>query len=353
MVEVSKVIKPIGLKRIVVGGAVFAALATAYLGLEVAGIAPPKIRQGEARQEQQYTQQAAIPGIENIMSEAEVKSTLEEILSMDKRLTPDDADILKKAEDVNKSIYFMLTGKTFEQQRFETNILPREEYDKAVHQNLKGSLGTIGIGKDAPVGGWGTIYIFASLPTTNPFELVTTLAKETAQAYRVRGGPRNIDVGINPSVQDDRGGELLDALYLAAAINKMYELGVRQAATPTDKVDSISKRVDGILKSHHFFEEAWAAAWVFALENPETANNLRNTGWAGSKALMSLFYRRSLLDFRQYTPERNKEAYAQFKDELTTAIKNRQNYAGQIKYAIEKRADAEGRAFSVTSTILP
>ena len=133
----------------------------------------------------------------------------------------------------------------------------------------------------------------------------------------------------------------------------MYELGVRQAATPTDKVDSISKRVDGILKSHHFFEEAWAAAWVFALENPETANNLRNTGWAGSKALMSLFYRRSLLDFRQYTPERNKEAYAQFKDELTTAIKNRQNYAGQIKYAIEKRADAEGRAFSVTSTILP
>ena len=209
MVEVSKVIKPIGLKRIVVGGAVFAALATAYLGLEVAGIAPPKIRQGEARQEQQYTQQAAIPGIENIMSEAEVKSTLEEILSMDKRLTPDDADIadiLKKAEDVNKSIYFMLTGKTFEQQRFETRILPQEEYDKAVHQNLKGTAGTIGIGKDAPVGGWGTIYIFASLPTTNPFELVTTLAKETAQAYRVRGGPRNIDVGINPSVQDDRGG---------------------------------------------------------------------------------------------------------------------------------------------------
>lgn len=133
----------------------------------------------------------------------------------------------------------------------------------------------------------------------------------------------------------------------------MYELGVRHVAPPADKVDSISKKVDYILNSNDFFDEAWAAAWAFALENPETANNLRDTGWAGSEALMRLFNRYALLDFRQYPLERNKEAYAQFKRELTTAIKNKQNYAEQIKYAIEKRVGVEGKALIVTKTILP
>lgn len=173
---------------------------TIYFGTRALGVSLPQTRQ-QAKQEEQYkqVQAAQIPGIENVMSEAEVKSTLEEILSIDRTLTPNDVDILKKADNVNKSMYFMLTGKTFEQQGFETRILPREEYDKAVHPNLKGSLGTTGVGKD------GTIYVFASLPTAS-FLLPMTLGLETGHAYYTKEGPRNIDVGVKYPVQDDRGG---------------------------------------------------------------------------------------------------------------------------------------------------
>ncbi len=151
-----------------IGTAAIVTLVAGYLSLRSLGVPlPPQPKQAEQGQEQQYnppqngsevTQQ--IPGIENVMSAEQVKATLEEILALGRPLTYADTDIWNKVSEANETIYFMLTGRTLEQDKFVTKILPREQYDSEVG-NMAGTAGTIGYGPNGVIYicSWSTNYL--------------------------------------------------------------------------------------------------------------------------------------------------------------------------------------------------
>ena len=72
------------------------------------------------------TTTTTIPGIENVMSKVQIKTTMEDILSSDlssqKPVTDYTRAVWQKAEAVNKSAYYYLTGRTFEQDKFITRV---------------------------------------------------------------------------------------------------------------------------------------------------------------------------------------------------------------------------------------
>lgn len=334
-----------------IGTALLGAVAAAYIGIRSLGVTlPPQSRPAGQGQEQQYTPpqnsskaEQQIAGIENVMSREQLKTALEELLVTDRPITAEDAEILRKAERVNKSIYFMLTGKTFEQQKFVTKILPQEEYDAVVHPNLKGSGGTIGWRED------GNIYIYNSLPVASSRSLLLGLATETGQAYFAREGPRNIDVGITKPDQalGELRGEFLTAIYRAAVVNRIREEGVKDVALSPQTLNDIGASVDRILSPEYSRGEptieAWGAAWVLTLDDPEAKANLEATGWAGSEPLMRMFAHYALLDFKQNLKEKNIRREAEFKQKLKTALQNGLTYAPLIKTTLGKRIDPKGK----------
>ncbi len=290
----------------------------------------------------------SVPGIEYVMSEAQLKASLEEVLAYDhdRMITPSDTELLGKIETINKSIYFMLIGKTFEQQNFKIAILPRDQYDAVVHPNLKGTMGTVGRGQN------GGFILYAALPNSAG-GLVSVLASETGNATVKKEGPTNIDMGITKP-DEEFGlvrGEVLDALYRAAAINKMREIGIKGMGPPP--LANMIERLPQLLSTDYFFDKAWGVAWAFALDDTEAGTNLEATGWAGSESTMKLFRKYALLDFRQHPKEENVRRSSDFEQLLVTAVGKRQDYAPLIKFLLEKRMarDEQKYIIGITDTL--
>lgn len=236
-----------------------------------------------------------IPGVENVMSQEQVKATLEEILAFGRPLTYDDESrtVWKKVEAVNKSIYFHITGRTFEQDKFVTSIVTREEFYAAIGKNWAG---TISIRKDG-------IYIYAigdpSMYASSSRTLVLLVANETGQAKDTRWeemiqkDPRLREKLYLNAAHDNEyaaNGEASKHLYQSAVLHFLEELGVNglSVADTLRNREQIRIGFERAADSGAFQTEGLYLAWWYALNDLQAKQELESTGKLRSATALEL-----------------------------------------------------------------
>ena len=249
----------------------------------------------------------AIPGIENIMSKYQIRTTMDEILSADlsakSPVTDRTREIWKKAEEVNKSIYYLITGRTFEQDNFTTKIFTLGEKLPEVPERYLNPDGTAKdfIGTVVVIPG-GSIEILAlGTPTgynTDAYNsartLVMLLANETGNAMDTRLLLRQ-DIkytygGLVDSPADTRYWEASKMAYQGAVFRFLEEeigINLKVVDIPENR-ELIRRGVEVMRTSINPVMNGWYLMWTILLENQELKNELDQNRKLSSASCMKL-----------------------------------------------------------------
>ncbi len=277
-----------------------------------------------------------MPGLENILTEQQI---VEYATGWQKPqlITP---ELLQQIDAVNLTLYYKLTGKTFESRKFVTRLLTDDEWSKLHSNDWNGTISTETL--------TGVTYVDVrsrigkKIPVIDVFK---TLAHETGNAEAEKIDVKRSQIGLTDLdtyhkflkevAEKYELGELSDVistiereslqtLYRGAAFHKLEELGVT-IGTPLSQKD-INDTVDAIVTSQHFNPQASVVAWRRALKNPDTAAALQKNGKITSQQSINLFY-----EYAQKA--QTKEGLEQTVVEIVNAIRTAQDYASQIKEA--------------------
>lgn len=245
----------------------------------------------------------SIPGIENVLNEAQIKATLEDILSLGRPLTNDDSAVWKKKEDVNKSSYFALFRRTFEQEKFVTRIVRSDEQVpnvSAISRNPDGTLkdviaGTIAYAPNGVI----EIYV-AGLPVsksaTDSLYVALVLANETFNAKDAKlflTDPRfraveHPDATYEGLVQR----EASKSLGAAAVLQYWKDLGVKGlsiADTPTNR-KLIRSAVEGgfLAETVKMDGNGWLLGLQYVYNDLEARQEFEQSGELTTKTALRL-----------------------------------------------------------------
>lgn len=270
-----------------------------------------------------------VPWIESVMSREQLKATLEEILAFSRqngvevgqaatndewqKVTPEDRAIWKKTEQANKTIYFMLTGRTFEQDKFVTRIVRPDEQVSNVHPDYRNPDGTLNVAGTLARLPDGTTEIYAQgVPTmyaNSSKNLLLLVANETGQALDIKLSTtgKGLDGAVLPRnngevwktlpqkerLNEDEGGLYIEAtkhIYQSAVLHFIEELGVKGIAvadTPENR-KQIQKGVEIKASIDHYITNAWVFAWWYALNDQQAKQELETSGKINSATALKL-----------------------------------------------------------------
>lgn len=239
--------------------------------------------------------QTPMPTLEDLAA-MQVVSLSEELLVNRGVTTDADFDTHEKLGELAGSLYYLLTGKTFEEQKFQVRILSQQQWNelaKSVHGTYQQADLPLSFGDD------GTTYLNYSFPLRDPPRplsingILERVLDATGQAHAAKEGIKfsaQSDVNNSTRLAVWWKVRVMNDLYMAAAVNKMRELGVKGVGLnyriTSDFLDvAIGNELNPVMFGEY---STYALAWHLALNDPEAGKNLSETGWAGSQPLMRL-----------------------------------------------------------------
>ncbi len=320
----------------------------------------------------------AVPGLENILSREQLKLTLNEVFAyrrpngVDTQLwldgkveytdaliadfntvTLEDLAVWKKIEAAEKTVYYMLTGRTFEQDRFVLKILrPGEVVPEGVgFRKADGTLGVLGTIARNSILDNNTYVISTEIyvqGVPNMFkdgfrDLVALVDNETGNAFdarwlsanesKERRAERNRPGYVEP-IEQGLLGEASKSIYQAAAQHFKEELGVKgltAADTPSNR-EMIRFGVEMSLRGD-VSNLGWAIGWWYALNDTDAGRELAENGRLNSATAMRV-HEKMLHEFF-LKPE-------DYKKHVSTALAEREGIKPRIMETAVRRLVPDG-----------
>jgi len=247
-----------------------------------------------------------LPGIENVKSKAEIKSSLEELLSVDlsssKPVTDYTRAVWNEFAENNKSAYYWITGRTFEQDAFITRIFARDEPVPEAPPYYLNSDNTMKVGGTIAILPDGKIEILVLGTPTNYSgsgrTLMQLLANETGNAMDTRLTGKGEfkytfsynDVGLDVDAFTVYC-EASKMAYQGACWQLIEDLGVDLSVADTSQNrENIRIGVEQ-MREGDVTQRGWYLAWAVLLENPELKSELdknHKLSWQSSMKLHDL-----------------------------------------------------------------
>jgi hypothetical protein len=253
------------------------------------------------------TTTTTIPGIENVMTKDQIKTAVENILSADlsnqSPVTDTTRAIWPEAEDVNQSVYYYLTGRTFEEDNFNTVIYTLDEKNipnfPQVYLNADGTPNVMGTVGGPPYGSTIDIFVLGNPTSSNTDAynsartFLMALANETGNAMDTRmtsnGFQRNY-TGLIDVQADSTYWEAAKMAYQGAYFHFLEDdIGINLTVTDTaENRETIQEGVDYDRTGTNIAGNAWYLMWTILLENQELKSELDQNGKLSSVSCMKL-----------------------------------------------------------------